>query len=337
MAMHTSFIHKRRPPSFLTLTATIFLLAITGKGYAADRIEGVAAQVGNDIVLLSEVQKIAAPIALKLLEQGGTIEDLAKTHEQALDRLIEQALVRQVIKQAELNASDSEVDSAIEGIANENNITANELRTSVEGQGLSFSEYREKIRDELEQHKVIQGMVMSKIRIEEDELKSIYERDYTQDTQEGLEVQISQILIPRAADSEACDKVRAARERVVAGEPFPLVASQTSYINPNGGGSLGWTSAADLVGWMRDLAETLPPGAMSEVVELPHACSVLVVTERREASERSFSDVRNEIVRKVRREKSDAKYREFIDDMRDRTYIDRRTTFKPTDFKISAE
>ena len=62
---------------------------------------------------------------------------------------------------------------------------------------------------------------MSKIRIDEEELKTIYENEYAQETGEGLEVQISQILIPRAADSEACDKVRAARERVVAGEPYP--------------------------------------------------------------------------------------------------------------------
>ena len=264
-------------------------------------------------------------------------EGLVNTHEQALDRLIEQALIRQVIRQAELSASDSEIDAAIAGIAGDNNITASELRTSVEKQGLSFSEYREKIGDELEQHKVIQGMVMSKIRIDEEELKTIYENEYAQETGEGLEVQISQILIPRAADSEACDKVRAARERVVAGEPFPLVASQTSYVNPNGGGSLGWTSVSDLIGWMRDLAETLPPGAMSEVVELPHACSVLVVTDRRDASERSFSDVRDKIARAVRRERSDEQYRLFIDDMRSRTYIDRRTTFKPEDFRISDE
>ena len=88
---------------------------------------------------------------------------------------------------------------------------------------------------------------------------------------------------------------------------------------------------------MRDLAETLPPGAMSEVVELPHACSVLVVTDRRDASERSFSDVRDKIARAVRRERSDEQYRLFIDDMRSRTYIDRRTTFKPEDFRISDE
>ncbi len=326
---------ERKIIFFLLIAFPILTAAV--RAASVERVEGVAAQVGGEIVLLSEVQKMAAPIALKLLEQGGTIEDLVKTHEQALDRLIEQALIRQVIRQAELSASDSEIDAAIAGIAGDNNITASELRTSVEKQGLSFSEYREKIGDELEQHKVIQGMVMSKIRIDEEELKTIYENEYAQETGEGLEVQISQILIPRAADSEACDKVRAARERVVAGEPFPLVASQTSYVNPNGGGSLGWTSVSDLIGWMRDLAETLPPGAMSEVVELPHACSVLVVTDRRDASERSFGDVRDKIARAVRRERSDEQYRLFIDDMRSRTYIDRRTTFKPEDFRISDE
>ena len=168
---------------FLLLIAFPIITAAV-RAAAVERVEGVAAQVGAEIVLLSEVQKMAAPIALKLLEQGGTIEDLVNTHEQALDRLIEQALIRQVIRQAELSASDSEIDAAIAGIAGDNNITASELRTSVEKQGLSFSEYREKIGDELEQHKVIQGMVMSKIRIDEEELKTIYENEYAQETGE---------------------------------------------------------------------------------------------------------------------------------------------------------
>ena len=97
---------ERKIIFFLLIAFPILTAAV--RAASVERVEGVAAQGGGEIVLLSEVQKMAAPIALKLLEQGGTIEDLVKTHEQALDRLIEQALIRQVIRQAELSASDSE-------------------------------------------------------------------------------------------------------------------------------------------------------------------------------------------------------------------------------------
>lgn len=304
---------------------------------AADTIEGVAAQVGSDVVLLSEVYQTASPVASQVANQGGSPEDLAQVHEEALDRLIERALIRQVVKRAELAASDTEVDGAIQGIASENDITVDELRNSVEAQGLSYEDYRDKIRDEIEQSKVIQGMVTSRIRLDEDELREIYEADYASERREGLEVRVRQILVPRAADPNACATVAAARERVMAGEPFDLVASQTSYVNRKEGGDLGWTPARDLVEWMRELAENLPTGSMSEVVELDHACSILVVEGRRDASERSFSDVRDEIANKVRGRESEAKYREFIEDMRERTYIDRRTVFDPNDFKITED
>jgi len=319
----------------LALGAGLLLLSFAVS--AADTVEGVAAQVGSDVVLLSEVYRTASPVASQVANQGGSPEDLAQVHEEALDRLIERALIRQVVKRAELGASDTEVDGAIQAISSENDITVDELRSSVEAQGLSYEEYRDKIRGEIEQSKVIQGMVTSQIHLDEDELREIYEADYASVQREGLEVRVRQILVPRAADPDACATVAAARERVLAGEPFDLVASQTSYVNRKEGGDLGWTPARDLVEWMRELAENLPTGAMSDVVELDHACSILVVEGRRDASERSFSDVRDEIAHKVRGQQSEVKYREFIEDMRGRTYIDRRSVFDPADFKITEE
>ncbi len=47
--------------------------------------------------------------------------------------------------------------------------------------------------------------------------------------------------------------------------------------------------------------------------------------------------MRDEIANKLRMERSEVKYNEFIQNMRDRTYIDRRTTFDPGDFRITSE
>ena len=54
---------------FLLLIAFPIITAAV-RAAAVERVEGVAAQVGAEIVLLSEVQKMAAPIALKLLILG---------------------------------------------------------------------------------------------------------------------------------------------------------------------------------------------------------------------------------------------------------------------------
>ena len=309
-------------------------MAVTFAGSApAALVDGIAAQVGDDIVLLSEVLRTASTVAQQIEEQGGSADDLAQVHREALDRLIERALVRQVVRRAELIAGDSEVDEAIAGIAEENNITIDQLQRSVESQGLPYEAYREKIRDEIEQSRVISAMVTSQIRVEDEEVREIYESEYAGRGGKGVEARIRQILIPRAGNPEACKQVSAARDRVLAGEPFDLVASQTSYINPQRGGDLGWTPIRDLAQWMRAIAEDLPAGTMSDVVELDHACTVFLVEARQDASKRTLEDVRPEIEGTLRNQRSEGKYREFIEEIRDRTYIDRRIDFNPEDFR----
>ena len=188
---------ERNRRSSLIRAGLALAFALGGAPAAAEEmLDGIAAQVGGEIVLVSEVRNLIGPMEAKMREAGAPEEEVAALRADALERLIERALIRQVVRRAELEASDPEVDAAIATIARENGLTQPQLVATVEAEGLPYEIYRERIRAEIEQSKVINGMVAAKVRIEEAELKAAYHEAFEDQPRSGDELRLSHLLVP---------------------------------------------------------------------------------------------------------------------------------------------
>ena len=148
-------------------------LGLAGGAAIADKrlVDGVAAQVGSDIVLVSEVLEMAAPIEKQMKAGGAPPGQIAAMRSEVLERLIEGRLIASVVRRLELSATQEEIDNAIHGIAQETGLTQRELTDSVASHGLTYDEYRAKIADEIERSKVINALVRSQVRIEPEEVR----------------------------------------------------------------------------------------------------------------------------------------------------------------------
>ena len=173
------------------LLVTLLALPLVGApARAGDVVDGIAAQVGGEIVLVSEVERAARRGISELEQAGAPASEIAHLRAEVLERMIERALIKQIVQRAELGASDAEVDQAIADIAAENGITSDDVRNSVRTQGMSWEIYRERIRGEIEQAKVMNGMVASRVRVNEDEIRACTKR--------------SSVTNPPAAKSSSC-------------------------------------------------------------------------------------------------------------------------------------
>ncbi len=321
-----------RPERFahLLAAALIALLAASPAALAQDDlVDGIAAQVGGDIVLISEVNQLAAPAESRIREGGGGEDDIAMVRAEILERLIERAILRQVVRKAELEASDQEVDEAIEAIAHENGISFDQLQQSVEAQGMPFDLYRDRIRAEIEQSKVVSGMVASQVRIDEDEVRALYQKEYADQPTGGAELHVRHLLVPfdpenPLSQGSACAKVRAAHARIASGEAFRQVASEVSVVNPGTGGDMGWIHDRDLAGWMRPALAPLEAGQFTDVIETSFGCNVLELVDRRTFVPKTYEEARESLRRELFGERMNEEYREFLEEMRERTFIDRK-------------
>ena len=156
------------------LLAVLLLAALAGAAHAELLLDGIAAQVGSEVVLVSDVRDAAGPTAARARAQGARDEDIRQLYVEVLEQMIERALIQQLVQRAEIGASDAEVDEAIASIARENGLSLEKLRASVEAEGMPYELYRERIRSEIEQARVINDVVATRTRVEERELKELY-------------------------------------------------------------------------------------------------------------------------------------------------------------------
>jgi peptidyl-prolyl cis-trans isomerase SurA len=294
--------------------------------------DGIAAQVGNDIVLVSEVMQRVGPLEARMREADAPAIEIAKLRAAGLEKLIEARLIEQTVRRAELYASDEEIDQTIDAIARDNGITRERLEQSVVAQGLTFEQYRGEIKDEIERRKVIGAMVASKVTVEEHEVRALYDERFSDQPAEGVTVHLRQILVTFGGvvtrDKEAaCTPVRQAGDRIRGGEAFEKVAAEISEVAPAQGGDIGWLHTDSLASWMSEVVGQLEDGETSGVIELPFGCSLLKLVERREFQPLSYEEAKDRLQMEIYERHVDREFRSWLEEMRKQTFIERKGHF----------
>ena len=316
------------------LIALALALAPGAPARAADTvlIDGIAAQIDGRIVLVSEVMRSVRPQEEAMRRAGAPEQEIAKLRADALERLIESRLVEKVVEDSNSKASDEEIARTIEGIAKENGLTVEQLYASVVFHGLTVEEYRRQIKHDFERRNLVQGMLGSRVKVEDEEVEALYAERYGKRQESGESVHVRQILRAYGGASQrtqeaACAEVTLARDRVAGGEPFEKVAAQISEAAPRDGGDIGWLPLASVAPWMSQALTGLPDGGISDVLVLPFGCSLLQLVERRVLEPVSFEQAKDALSRELWERKLEYEYHTWIEELRGHSYIERHGYF----------
>jgi peptidyl-prolyl cis-trans isomerase SurA len=325
----TSTPHSRRPAARLAVVA-LAALVLAAPTAARDLIDGVAAQVGGEVVLISEVEEMAEPVAKRMRDQGGRDGAVLIMRAEVLERLIEQRLLSDMVRRLELTVSDEEVDSAIASIAGDAGITVSQLIRSVTAHGMTQGEYRDKLREEIERSKVVNGMVRSKVKVAPEEVRSLFEDRFSNQASGGEQVNLRHILVAYGdqmkRDKEtACDIAAFGKRRVENSEiSFPALAQEISDMNGERGGEMGWLLAKDIAGWMSPAVQSLGTGGVSDVIVMPFGCNLLEVVGRRDFQPMTFEEAAPALENEIFNNKTEMEFVRWIDEVRGQTYIERK-------------
>ena len=94
-----------------------FLVSVLPRSAEASVVEKIAALVGDDVILLSEVEDRAAPLLSEIAAIANPGERDARSsaaRREVLDRLIDDQLLSQQATELKLNVGNEEIDRAIE-------------------------------------------------------------------------------------------------------------------------------------------------------------------------------------------------------------------------------
>ncbi len=314
------------------LAAIVGVALALGARASAEEIlvDGVAAQVGDQIVLASEIEEIARPVIERMRAAGVPESEFLQMRKDALERLIESKLIEGVVQQLELGATKSEIDNAIASIAKDTGLSLGQLAESVAGYGMSFEDYRLKIKSEVERNKVLSSMVRSKVQIQEAEVVALFEKTYGDQPSGGEEVHLRHIMLtfdsesPMARDS-ACRTLEAARAQITSGQlGFQQAAREMSDANRETGGELGWIHLGELASWMApELLMMNSANPISRVIDMPFGCNLLELVERRAFQPLTLEQARPRLEQQLYRIKTEAEYARWVNSLRERTFVER--------------
>src|SRR5690348_17289196 len=78
------------------------------------------------------------------------LETKSPSFEILLDRMIEDRIIKQTVKELDIGVSDAEADNQIATIAKQNGINRAQLEESLRREGVPFEVYRKNIKSQLE-------------------------------------------------------------------------------------------------------------------------------------------------------------------------------------------
>lgn len=319
--------------ALLALGAGVALLAAPPADAEEKLVDGIAAQVGGRTVLLSEVLRTVSAQEQAMREAGAPESEIAKLRADGLERLIESRLIEQLIEESERYATDEEVNRTIEGIAEENGLSLEQLYASVVFHGMSVEQYRAQIKRDLERRSLINAVVGPRVDVEDAEVEALYRERFGDQPEGGEAVRVRQILrtyggVSKRPKEVACDEVRAARRRVVEeGASFPEVASEVSEVAPRDGGEIGWLHLDQVASWMSESLDGLEPGGVSDLIVLPFGCSILQLVEQRSFEPVTLEQARDRLAQEVWERELEEEYRAWMEELRQESYIERRGYF----------
>lgn len=306
----------------------LMLTIVAASPVAAKTLTRVVAVVNNDVI--SSYQLDSA--VLKALEKDAkgnqlTSKQFDELKARMLDNLINEKLVEQRIKELGLTVPDPELNAAIEDVQNKNNLSADMLKNAVESQGLSFADYRNQIKQEILRYKLLSREVNYKVQVTSGEVRE-YFREHIDEYRAKPKVRVSSLsyeLPANSSDSERQElrkKAEETRELLNRGVEFDeVLESQSEGVF---GGDMGELVEDDLAVQLRDALVGLEVGQVSEPVEMNNQLHLFLVTGRNPGDSGLFDRVKGEIEKILEQKKTDARFKEWAQELRDRGYIDIR-------------
>jgi peptidyl-prolyl cis-trans isomerase SurA len=308
------------------------LLAFSGRADAR-LVEKVAAVVGDNIILASEVEEKAAP----MLADASRIGDPAKRSARAtalrrevLDRLNDDELILQQATDLKLSVTNEQVDQSIDEIKKQNSLDDDQLKEALRGQGMSMAGYRADLKRQLLRYRVLNIAVGSRVSISDEEVKGYYERHM----KDGGNVQVRAshifIAIPDGADAATVAEKQAwakkLLERAKGGEDFAKLAKQYSddAATRGDGGDLGLFGKDMLPKAIEEIVFSMQPGELAGPVRADRGFHVIKLISRKVGDAKPLSAMQDDIRIQLRQKEMEKQTKSYLAELRKKTLVDIR-------------
>ncbi len=271
-----------------SLCVAALLLAGTVHAQSVQPLERIAAVVDEDVILQSELDRAVNNIVAQYAGRQNQLPPAAVLERQVLERLILVKLQTARAAETGVRVSDAELDVAIGNIAQQNNLSPDQLRQQLARDGMSFDDFRNSLRDEMLIQRLRQRFAQSRISVSDAEVDAAMTAQAG-----GAQYQLAHILValPEGATPEqiatAQQKIDGIKSLLDRGEMEFAAAAVRYSDSPNAleGGSLGWRSLDEIPVAFANAIRTMSRGEVIGPIRGPSGFQLLQLVDTREGEQ----------------------------------------------------
>jgi peptidyl-prolyl cis-trans isomerase C len=243
--------------------------------------------------------------------------EMTEMKQRVLEGLVDRELLKQESKKQGISVSDADVNQQVTALRQKFS-TEKEFTDALAKMNLSEAELKSKLRQDMAIKKLIDQQVASKVTITPDEMKEFY-NSHSELFKAPEMVRASHILIkvePNASDADkakARERIVAIQQRIKKGDDFATVAKEASEC-PSGanGGDLDYFQRGQMVKPFEDVAFSLKPGSVSDIVETQFGYHLIKVADKKDASTVSFDEVKVKLEDYMKQQKINEQLGQYV-------------------------
>lgn len=296
---------------FLALS---LLLAALGQAQAAQVLDRIVAVVNGEIITFLDLQQQIRVIT----GQAPTDVEAARIAPQVLDGMIDDIIVRQEAVRLKVEVSDSEVDNEIRQFKARHRMTDDDFQRSLRLQGLTEEQFRERSRQDIVKHQIINYMVRRKVVVTQEEIDAYKERNRTElSTDRTVDLQILAVM-----DSAQAEELRG---RIASGELSFADAVERYSVGPKADdGAMVGVRWRDLAEPWREALRDLGAGDLSRPVLIQERWVILKLLDRKDEARQDQETVDEEVREAILRPKLEERFKEYMNGLRAKAVIEKR-------------
>jgi peptidyl-prolyl cis-trans isomerase SurA len=254
-------------------------------------IDSIAVIVNDEVITRRELNQRVQTIVRRMQSQKVQLPEQADLERQILERMIVERAQLQLAKEMGVRVDDQMLDRAIGRIAEQQKMTVQDLRNSMEKEGTTFPAFREEIREEIIMQRLREHEVDNKIQISEAEVDAFVQAEKAA-AAEQFELNISQIMvrIPENASPDVIAQRQKRAEEVMrqlrTGADFAkMAATYSDATDALQGGVVGWRQSDRLPPLFAEALNKLKPGQLSPIMRSVGGFHILKLVDKRSVAE----------------------------------------------------
>jgi peptidyl-prolyl cis-trans isomerase SurA len=295
-------------------------------------VEEIVARVNNEIITSSDYKKAESQLHEEVQQdcQGCTPDKLDTMYKDRQKNLlrdqIDQSLLAQRAKDLGISV-EADVVKRLDQVRQQNNLgTMEALQSAVEGQGLSWEEYKASIRNNLLTQEVIRNEVGKRVDIGHDDIQKFYDEHKDMFNRPEQVVLADIFLSTENKKPEEVDAVRKKADDLLvklnSGADFSELARRNSEgPTAKDGGELGAFERGQLSKQLEDEVFKMRRNDLSGVIQTKTGFEIIKVMAHYEAGLQPLEKVENEISNRLYAERMQPILRDYLAELREESYI----------------